>query len=86
MSAILDQFVTFVIVLAAALYVIWKIFLPVRTKTRLRYLASGSKAPCEPVSPQGGCAVGCAGCSLAAMGTVPAPGTRKASGRRKAGR
>ncbi|MCB1438739.1 MAG: hypothetical protein H6888_06260 [Nitratireductor sp.] len=86
MTAILDQFLTFAIVLAAAVYVIWKIFLPVQTKTRLRYLARGSKAPCEPVTPEGGCAVGCAGCSLAAVRAAPVTGARKAAGPRGARR
>lgn len=65
MGAFLDQAVTFAIVLAAALYVVWRFFLPKHVRTKIRYGLSGRKAPCAPEPEQTGCAVGCSGCSLA---------------------
>ncbi|MCC0030127.1 MAG: hypothetical protein H6891_07670 [Brucellaceae bacterium] len=68
MGAVLDYAVTFAIVLAAALYVVWRIFLPVHVRTKIRHRLAGREAPCAPAAEQTGCAVGCSGCALAGPG------------------
>lgn len=72
MTAWLDVTLTFMIVALAAAYVIWRVFLPVRWRTRMRSFLKGEKAPCAPEPETGACAVGCSGCAL---------GSRAAAGR-----
>lgn len=76
MAAFVDQAVTFAIVAVAAAYVVWRVLLPVQTKTRIRYRLAGKDVPCAPLQDTG-CVVGCAGCAAAAPGRPPA--RRKAS-------
>ncbi len=61
----IDAIITYAIVAIAAGFVLWKLVLPVRVKTFVRYTLAGKKAPCAPVSTEGGCAGGCPGCGLA---------------------
>lgn len=65
----LDQIITYLIVLGAALFVIWKLFLPLRYKTMITYAAAGKTAPCAPEPETGNCGSGCPGCALAAPKT-----------------
>lgn len=71
----LDQIITYLIVLGAALFVIWKLFLPQRCKTMIVHAASGKTAPCAPGPQAGLCGAGCAGCALAAPGNRTVPDT-----------
>ncbi len=70
MAALLDQAVVFAIVAVAAAYVVWRIFLPVQVKTKIRYRLAGKDAPCAPVQ-DNGCGGGCAGCAVAAPRSRP---------------
>ncbi len=65
MAVFIDQAVVFAIVAVAAGYVVWRIFLPVQVKTKIRYRLAGKDAPCAPVQ-DAGCAGGCVGCAVAA--------------------
>ena len=60
-----DAIITYAIVAIAAGFVLWKLILPVRVKTIVRYTLAGKQAPCAPVTREGGCAGGCSGCGLA---------------------
>lgn len=65
MAMLTDAILTYLIVAAAAGFVVWRIFLPLRVRIWLRYALRGRKAPCATEPETGGCAVGCSGCSLA---------------------
>ncbi|MCC2099436.1 MAG: hypothetical protein KDJ29_21270 [Hyphomicrobiales bacterium] len=69
-----EAILTYLIVAMAAAFVIWKIFLPVRTRTILRAVMSGQQAPCDPDADTAGCSGGCSGCTLAQ------PAARKTGG------
>ncbi len=60
-----DAILTYLIVAAAAAFAMWKLVLPVRMRTVLRYALVGKSAPCEPQAQTEGCAGGCPGCGLA---------------------
>tara|TARA_R110002020_G_scaffold87061_1_gene214895 strand:- start:7678 stop:7884 length:207 start_codon:yes stop_codon:yes gene_type:complete len=61
-----DAIVTYGLVAGAALYVVWKLFLPQSVKMRIRLGLTGRTAPC-PLEPRtSSCPVGCSGCALAA--------------------
>ncbi len=61
----IDTILTYAIVAVAAVFVVWKIILPVRARTKLRYALAGRDAPCAPDAAESGCAGGCPGCGLA---------------------
>jgi hypothetical protein len=69
----IDQALTYLIVLCAAAFVIWRLFLPVRYKTLITHAASGTKAPCAPEPETGLCGTGCSGCALAAPRSKTGP-------------
>lgn len=69
----LDQTMTYLIVLSAAAFVIWTLLLPLRYKIMIRHAASGKIAPCALEPHSGLCGTGCAGCSLAAPKTKARP-------------
>ena len=78
----LDQILTYLVVLCAAAFVIWKLFLPLRYKTMIAHAASGKTAPCAPEPETGLCGTGCAGCALASRPAATAsPGGRTRSSR-----
>ena len=62
----LDQIVTYLIVLCAAAFFLCKLLLPVRQKTLIASALSGRQAPCAPEPETGLCGAGCSGCVLAA--------------------
>ena len=64
---LLDAVLTYMIVFAAAAFVLWRIFLPVRFKTVLVHRLSGRKEPCATQAEEKGCAVGCSGCALGSI-------------------
>ena len=61
----LDAIVTYAIVAIASGFVVWRFFLPVRSRLRLKHAIAGTTAPCEPLAETQGCAGGCSGCALA---------------------
>jgi len=71
----LDQVITYLIVLGAALFVIWKLFLPLRYKTMISYGLSGKTARYDPEPQTGVCGSGCPGCALATPRSKAVPGT-----------
>ena len=64
---LLDTVLTYMIVFAAACFVVWRIFLPVRVKTILLHRLSGRREPCAPQAEATGCSVGCSGCALGSI-------------------
>ncbi|MGE3248363.1 MAG: hypothetical protein AB7F96_03195 [Beijerinckiaceae bacterium] len=61
----IDALAAYAIVAAAAAFVVWKLFVPVRFKTILWHTAAGKEAPCAPDAATSGCGEGCPGCGLA---------------------